>query len=63
MSASLNISFIPLSSADPFVAYITDWYSTEINENERCKIFISGANTKLRVSSFCENLLTINGLA
>jgi hypothetical protein len=60
-SASLEtLSFIPLSSADPFGGTIfTDWYSTEVNENERCKInvFISGAELKtqnLRVSSFCE---------
>ena len=60
-SASLEtLSFIPLSSADPFGGTIfTDWYSTENNEDERCKInvFISGAELKtqnLRVSSFCE---------
>ena len=60
-AASLEtLSFIPLSSADPFGGTIfTDWYSTESNENERCKInvFISGAELKtqnLRVSSFCE---------
>ena len=60
-SASLEtLSFIPLSSADPFGGTIfTDWYSTEANENERCKInvFISGSELKtqnLRVSSFCE---------
>ena len=60
-SASLEtLSFIPLSSADPFGGTIfTDWYSSESNENERCKInvFISGAELKtqnLRVSSFCE---------
>ncbi|MDC0232842.1 DUF3576 domain-containing protein [Pelagibacteraceae bacterium] len=60
-SASLQtLDFIPLSSADPFGGTIfTDWYSTEANENERCKInvFISGAELKtqnLRVSSFCE---------
>jgi len=60
-SASLEtLSFIPLSSADPFGGTIfTDWYSTQTNENERCKInvFISGAELKtqnLRVSSFCE---------
>ena len=60
-SASLEtLSFIPLSSADPFGGTIfTDWYSTENNENERCKVnvFISGAELKtqnLRVSSFCE---------
>ncbi|MBD1147760.1 DUF3576 domain-containing protein [Pelagibacterales bacterium SAG-MED31] len=60
-SASLEtLSFIPLSSADPFGGTIfTDWYSSEVNENERCKInvFISGAELRtqnLRVSSFCE---------
>ena len=60
-SASLEtLSFIPLSSADPFGGTIfTDWYSSELNENERCKInvFIKGAELKtqnLRVSSFCE---------
>jgi hypothetical protein len=60
-SASLEtLSFIPLSSADPFGGTIfTDWYSSETNENERCKInvFIKGAELKtqnLRVSSFCE---------
>ena len=60
-SASLEtLSFMPLSSADPFGGTIfTDWYSSEIDENERCKInvFISGAELKtqnLRVSSFCE---------
>ena len=55
-----TLSFIPLSSADPFGGTIfTDWYSTEANENERCKIniFISGAELKtqnLRAASFCE---------
>ena len=60
-SASLEtLSFMPLSSADPFGGTIfTDWYSSDINENERCKInvFISGAELRtqnLRVSSFCE---------
>jgi len=59
--ASLEtLSFIPLSSADPFGGTIfTDWYTSELNENERCKInvFISGSELRsqnLRVSSFCE---------
>ena len=59
--ASLEtLSFIPLSSADPFGGTIfTDWYTNELNENERCKInvFINGAELRsqnLRVSSFCE---------
>ena len=60
-AASLEtLNFIPLNSADPFGGTIlTDWYSVEDNENERCKInvFINGAELKtqnLRVSSFCE---------
>ena len=60
-AASLEtLSFMPLSSADPFGGTIfTDWYSSGINENERCKInvFISGSELKtqnLRVASFCE---------
>ena len=60
-SASLEtLSFMPLSSADPFGGTIfTDWYSSDVNEDERCKInvFISGVELKtqnLRVASFCE---------
>ena len=60
-SATLEtLNFIPLSSADPIGGTIlTDWYSSEINENERCKVnvFISGAELKtqnLRVTTFCE---------
>ena len=60
-AASLEtLSFMPLSSADPFGGTIfTDWYSSNANENERCKInvFINGAELKtqnLRVASFCE---------
>ena len=55
-----TISFMPLSSADPIGGtIITDWYSTESNENERCKlnIFIMGSELKtqnLRVASFCQ---------
>ncbi len=55
-----TISFMPLSSADSVGGtIITDWYSTESNENERCKlnIFIMGSELKtqnLRVSSFCQ---------
>ena len=38
-SASLEtLNFMPLSSADPFGGTIfTDWYSSDLNENERCK--------------------------
>ncbi len=56
-----TISFMPLSSADPIGGtIITDWYSLESNENERCKlnVFIMGAELKtqnLRVTSFCQN--------
>ena len=55
-----TISFMPLSSADSVGGtIITDWYSTESNENERCKlnIFIMGSELKtqnLRVASFCQ---------
>ena len=59
--ASLEtISFMPLSSADPFGGtIITDWYTSASNENERCKlnIFINGSEFKtenLKVSSFCQ---------
>jgi hypothetical protein len=61
--ASLNtLSFMPLSSTDPFAGtIITDWYTAESNLGERCKInvFINGKdlNTKnLKVSSFCQRL-------
>ena len=61
--ASLEtISFMPLSSTDPFAGtIITDWYTTETNQWERCKlnIFINGKALKtdnLKVSSFCQTL-------
>jgi len=55
-----TIDFMPLSSADPIGGtIITDWYSTESNEYERCKlnIFITGqklSTENLKVSSFCQ---------
>jgi len=55
-----TIDFMPLSSADQLGGtIITDWYSTEEKQNERCKlnIFITGKslNTEnLRVVSFCQ---------
>ena len=55
-----TISFMPLNSADPIGGtIITDWYSSESNENERCKlnIFITGTELKtqnLRAASFCQ---------
>ena len=55
-----TIDFMPLSSADQIGGtIITDWYTTEANQNERCKIniFITGKklNTEnLKVSSFCQ---------
>ena len=59
--ASLEtISFMPLTSSDPFGGtIITDWYTSASNENERCKlnIFINGSELKtenLKVSSFCQ---------
>ena len=61
--ASLEtISFMPLSSTDPFAGtIITDWYTAEISQGERCKlnIFINGKDLKtnnLKVSSFCQIL-------
>ena len=57
-----TISFMPLSVADPFAGIIiTDWYSNEENQNQRCKlnIFIKGIDLKtdnLKVNSFCQNL-------
>ena len=57
-----TIDFMPLSSADPIGGtIITDWYSTNNNQNERCKlnIFISGQSLKtenLTVTSFCQKL-------
>ena len=61
--ASLEtISFMPLSSTDPIAGtIITDWYSSEQNIGERCKlnIFINGLELKtsnLKVLSFCQIL-------
>ena len=61
--ASLDtISFMPLSSTDPFAGtIITDWYTAEASQGERCKlnIFINGKALKtdnLKVSSFCQKL-------
>jgi hypothetical protein len=57
-----TISFMPLSSTDPFAGtIITDWYTAENNQGERCKlnIFINGQELKtenLKVSSFCQTL-------
>ena len=55
-----TVNFMPLSSADPIGGtIITDWYSTNENQNERCKlnIFISGkklSTENLKVTSFCQ---------
>ena len=57
-----TISFMPLTSTDPFAGtIITDWYTAENSEGERCKlnIFINGADMKtenLKVLSFCQLL-------
>jgi len=60
--ASLEtVSFMPISSADPFAGIIvTDWYSANI-ASERCKlnIFINGVDLKtdnIKVNSFCQKL-------
>ncbi len=56
-----TINFMPLSSTDPFAGtIITDWYTSEANIGERCKlnIFINGKELKtdnLKVSSFCQS--------
>jgi hypothetical protein len=53
---------MPLSSTDPFAGtIITDWYTAETNQGERCKlnVFINGKDLKtdnLKVSSFCQIL-------
>ncbi len=55
-----TINFMPLNSADQVGGtIITDWYSTENSQKERCKlnIFITGKklNTEnLKVTSFCQ---------
>ena len=55
-----TINFMPLSSTDPFAGtIITDWYTAETNQGERCKlnIFINGKDLKtdnLKVLSFCQ---------
>tara|TARA_B100000965_G_C19589212_1_gene757168 strand:- start:1220 stop:1828 length:609 start_codon:yes stop_codon:yes gene_type:complete len=61
--ASLEtINFMPLSSTDPIAGtIITDWYSSEQNIGERCKlnIFVNGVELKtdnLKVLSFCQVL-------
>ncbi len=57
-----TISFMPLNSADQIGGtIITDWYTTEANQNERCKIniFITGkklSTENLKVTSFCQEL-------
>ena len=56
------VSFMPISSADPFAGIIiTDWYSLVDNSKERCKlnVFIKGVelNTEnLQVNTFCQIL-------
>tara|TARA_Y100001970_G_C14162551_1_gene819398 strand:- start:417 stop:1001 length:585 start_codon:yes stop_codon:yes gene_type:complete len=57
-----TVEFMPLASADPFGGIIiTDWYSSQSNNKERCKlnIFIKGSELKadnIRVGSFCQTL-------
>jgi hypothetical protein len=57
-----TLNFMPLSSTDPFAGtIITDWYTSEKNTGERCKlnVFINGQDLKtanLKVSSFCQVL-------
>ena len=55
-----TINFMPLSSVDPMSGtIITDWYTSEPNVNERCKlnVFVNGQELKagnLKVLSFCQ---------
>ena len=65
--ASLEtISFMPLSSADPFGGIIiTDWYNDKNNLNERCKIniFIKGVElttNNLKATIFCQEKVSDN---
>jgi len=65
--ASLDtISFMPLSSADPFGGVIiTDWYSTPESPNERFKVTVYILDRRLRadgirVTAFKQNLDTAN---
>tara|TARA_Y100000996_G_scaffold271195_1_gene213470 strand:+ start:1542 stop:2150 length:609 start_codon:yes stop_codon:yes gene_type:complete len=57
-----TISFMPLTSADPFGGIIiTDWYAEQNESDQRCKIniFIKGVELKtenLKVNSFCQKL-------
>ena len=57
-----TINFMPLSSTDPFAGtIITDWFTSENNVGERCKlnIFIKGVEMiteNLKVNSFCQTL-------
>ena len=61
-----TVNFMPLISADPFGGIIiTDWYTSESNLNERCKlnIFIKGVEFKtenIKVNSFCQTLSESN---
>ena len=61
-----SISFMPLSSADPFGGIIiTEWYNDEKNLNERCKIniFIKGVElttNNLKAAIFCQENISNN---
>ena len=58
-----TINFMPMSSIDPMSGtLITDWYTSESNIGERCKlnIFINGKDLKtdnLKVLSFCQKII------
>ena len=61
-----TVNFMPLMSADPFSGIIiTDWYSANDIQSERCKIniFIKGVelnSRNLKVNSFCQKLNSTN---
>ena len=59
-----SISFMPLSSADPFAGIIiTDWYNDRTSSVDRCKvnIFVKGVELdthNLKASIFCQELIS-----
>ena len=61
-----SVSFMPLSSADPFGGtIITEWYNDKENLNERCKvnIFVRGVELRtsnLKASIFCQEKISDN---
>jgi len=61
-----SVSFMPLSSADPFGGIIiTEWYNDKKNLNERCKVnvFVKGtqlSTNNLKAAIFCQEKISEN---